>query len=143
MNKEQLNKYMNTTVFFKLKDFTATSEKYAGYKCEKFEEGLNDYNSLYRVEDFEEILFNSNGFNPYVDNIGRAQTDVSKSNIRMLATEINSIMRNSIEAHIRWIWDDELNENEVKCFTIKYYLEYYEGINEAMTNILKSFIIYE
>lgn len=49
-------------------------------------------------------------------------------------------MRNDIEAEIRWR-DDTLNNNEVKCFTIKYYLHFYKEINEAMTNILKTYVL--
>ena len=133
-----IEKYLNNTTFFKLKDFDKTNDKYKGYKNDKFFKWVEEYNGYKTVLDFEKLF--SYNFGAY-SLVGKMSNTSSKSEIRAFATEINAIMRDCLEAQINWIFDNELNANESRSFTIKFYLEYYKEINEAMTNILKSYII--
>jgi len=133
MNKTELKKYIRSIKFWLL-DYNKTYSKYEGYKTKKFNEWIMEYNNNTTINDFENMF--SYSFNPYRNQLSITQENKSKSNIRALKTEINYIMRNDIENYIEWIFDDELNDNEKRSFTIKYYLKYYKKINKAMNNIL-------
>lgn len=141
LTQQQAKDYLNKTEFFKLKDFQATFDKWNSYKEEKYKEGVGEYNSYDCANDFELQLFNSNGFNQYRYMPEIVAKETTKSNIRQLATEINYIMSKSIEAHIKWIFDDDLNSNELRGFTIKYYLQWYKEINEAMHSLLEDYVL--
>lgn len=139
MTTKEIKEYLNNTTFFKLKDEESTSSKYRDYKNNKFNEWLKEYNKNTSIWDFESMF--SYSFNPYRNQLQETKNNPTKRNIRFLATEINYIMREDIEKYIDWIFDSELNDNEKRSFTIKYYLKYYTKINKAMTNILKESVI--
>ena len=140
----QLEKYMKETEFFKLKDFHKTNWLHWTYKQDKFEQVLKEFwhNTS---DDFYDYIFDHNCFNPYRYMPTIVAENPSKSNIRQLATEINSIMRNNIESEIafRTEWEIALNQTELNRFTIRVYLKYYNEINEAMKRILKDYVLWE
>jgi len=135
MNTKELKAYLKEATFFKLKDRQKTSDKYKGYKNDKFNKLLEDDNDNTTSGDFEKLF--SYNFNPY-----GTQDLENKSWIRRYATEINYIMSEELKKYIERISDYNLNDNEKKCFAIKYYLAFYKEINEAMTTILTDQILW-
>jgi len=138
MKKTELKAYIKGIKFW-VKDFEKTSNKYANYKNEKFNKFLKEDNDCYNIKDFESMF--TWDFNPYRDVSKIACDEPTKSNIRECKTQINHIMTEDIENHINWLTDSSLNENELRCFTIKYYLKFYKKINKAMQNILINIIL--
>ena len=136
MNTKQIKEYLKETTIFKLKDFNKTNDKYKDYKNDKFS-SLLEYNQKEEVEDFENMF--SYQYNYYTYELMNKLN--TKSNIRAFSTIINSIIYKVIETYIEFMSDWNLNDNEIKSFTIKYYLKYYEKINKAMYNILKETIL--
>lgn len=139
MDNKQLNEYLNNTEFFKLRDFYKTSNKYKNYKNGKFDNIKNVWEaatSLNFFDLYEDYSSYSWWHNCLLSNI---YNEKSKANLRHLKTCINEKMRVSI---INWLDNNfDLNENEKRSFSIKFYLEYYKDINETMTDILKDTIL--
>lgn len=127
-----LLKYAKTIKFW-LKDYDKTSKKYKDYKNEKIKEYLEHTKRFESWYDWTTDDSHSSIGWYYYD---LRNNLTSKSKIREMKTWINSIVRNNIKREIEQYFDDELNTNEKRIFTIKTYLAFYNEINEWMSEFL-------
>lgn len=144
MTKKQLLDYTKSIKFW-LKDFEKTKSKYQNYKKEIDLVFLSDCRQGGVKRDFESELSDFIFQKAY--KYSRVQTlkeklenwEYTKSNIRSLKTTINSLTLEFNKNFVEWYHDDlELSKNH-KLY-IRYYVENYEKINEAMQNILFDFV---
>lgn len=133
MNEQQIRAYVRTLKFW-LKDFEKTNNKHKDYKTEKRKELDVSINVQELVDDGVRNIYNSS--NSYYRNaLHEANT---KSEIRMCKTGVNSFTYEAIKNHIDWYTDNTLNENELKNFTTRAYLEHYEEFNDEMLEQLEN-----
>ena len=130
MTTQQLIDYSKAYTF-KIKDYQKTFDKYKDYKTDKrntIKEDLSIQNNLASNAIYEIY----SGYS-YAKNLTK---DLScKSNIRRIATCINQYTSLQIKNYIEYM-TDWLNDNEIKSFTIRYYLENYNAINNQMSEEL-------
>ena len=134
---EQQQKTYLKTLNFGIKDFYSTSKKYFKYKDNEFKQFLKDNETEIKtfLEDLNEEIFNTiiNDYKNYmrIKNLNLK----SKSDIRQLKTFINNFV---YEMNKNFIKDNSLNlnDNTLKNFTIKFYLNFYDLINEEMKKAL-------
>jgi len=136
----QLNKIKNhiENKTFGLKDFEKTKSKRENYKPEK----VNDFFKLYD-EDLNNFIENelserlicclNNNFNSDIFKI------LTKSNINYCSTFINNKCFDENKSFIKDIFPEDSNENELREFTILFYLNYYDKINEVMKEVFKNY----
>jgi hypothetical protein len=138
MNEQKLKDYLNK-FSFGLKDKQLTIERHGTYRIEKFNKLL-----FANTVEIEEHL------NELPENIYRAfmnstdflkKADLTKPKyIRMLKTLINYITKIKDAEFIKEISDYDFEENltdtEIRSFSIKFYLLYYDSINAIMKNVL-------
>ena len=138
---EQKQKEYLKTLNFGIKDFYVTSKKYFKYKDSEFKQFLKDNEDLIKdfLEDLNEEIFNTiiNDYKNYmrIKNLNLK----SKSDIRQLKTFINNFV---YEMNKNFIKDNSLNlnDNTLKNFTIKFYLNFYDLINEEMKTALNEIV---
>jgi len=125
---------------FGLKDRERTTEKYNDYKTTEFKKFLKDNHDeikqhllflddkiLSRIEE-KYFIFDSWNFS-------------EKKNIRGLIVWINDFTFDENKKFIDWNTDNE-NKTTIQKFAIKFYLEYYNQINEIMKDALKNKVDY-
>lgn len=131
-----IKEYINSINFW-LKDFEKTKLKYSNYKNDKFDEilesecafNLNNYqkgvlynmceNNLYKTHYWTELVY---------------KKDKTKKDIRALKTIINTAMIKAIKNIVEGY---SSNNNEIKNFSIKYYINHYDILNNIMSELLK------
>lgn len=135
LTEQKLLEYARGVRFW-LKDYEKTKRKHGNYKTEKRQSILENISlDIDNIVDDGVYEMTSNQYGYDMSKI----LD-SKANIRQLKTLINSYTRQSIENNIDYMTDNNLNKNELKCFTIRFYLENYEEVNEKMSLALCSFL---
>ena len=132
-----MNKYIKTLTYG-LKDLKGTQEKYKDYKTKEFNVLINSKQETIRVhfeylqQDIEKDFYT--GSRRYCFEFSDLRT---KMDVRFLKTNINhscqEINENFMESII-----PKPNKNKIRCFAIRFYLEYYAKINKIMHNTLKS-----
>ena len=131
---EQKQKEYLKTLNFGIKDFYVTSKKYFKYKDSEFKQFLKDNKDLIKdfLEDLNQDIFNNiiNDYKNYmrIENLNFKK----KMDIRHFKTYINNITQ---EINLRFIennFNRNLNQNEKRNFNIKFYLYFYDKINQEM-----------
>lgn len=136
--KEQMIKHIDSKEF-KLKDFNKTSEKYQDYKTKDFNKLLENNHIKINIHidtlknDLMSKLFEKkeNGFYLF-------ENGLNKSVINHLMTFINGLTSGINQDFIKSL--DDFNNNEIKNYNIKFYLKYYNRINNIMKSVLKDFV---
>lgn len=138
-----LKKYIDS-IEFKLKDFESTRQKYQGYKQEKFkafildwEIDINAHLESLRLDLIQQII--NHMANPIELKRKQLVIDISKGDIRSLKTMINGLTYHTNKKFIEGLSVCD-NENELKSFTILFYLTYYDKINGIMKDALKEYL---
>jgi len=131
---------------FGLKDYNKTFNKYKDYKPLKVTDFLNKFDSEIKeflenelYEQINEEVYKKSCFGMFIfDDIKNHK--ISKSVVNYFKTLINSITYEKDYNFIKELGED-LNKNELRCFTIIFYLRFYKEINEIMKQYLKDYLI--
>ena len=136
-----LNEYINN-LKFGLKDFNKTNEKYEGYKNKSFKEFLKEnkeYINVYLYDLEGNIVYEcKRGKKHYFFENYKPET---KTIIRMFKTAVNDVTAQLNKDMIKYLLDD-INNNNLRIFNIKFYLHYYKKINKIMLGALKAVVKY-
>lgn len=135
--RKQLLKKHIEGLSFGLKNISLTKSKHDEYKNEEFKKLLND-----NSDEIEEYL---NGLQARFLSDLRASFSyyrdmnlITKSEIRGFKTYINGRVRFLNTKFIERISDSDSNATTISRFTIKFYLNYYNRINDIMHGIIKA-----
>lgn len=143
MEQEQINKIIESKEF-KLQNFEKTSEKWGNYKKEKVDEFFSDNEE--DIQGYLETtlhLYVSNRLHNHVNNfnwLNLFKEKMSKYKINRLMTFINNFTYAENEKFINGLSSYNLNKNELKGFTIIFYLRNYETINKIMKSVLRDYL---
>lgn len=131
--KQSLKSYAQGLKFW-VKDFAKTSSKYLNYKTEK----RNEIDIDIDARDIVNAMDIFPRGNSYAYDLSRKLN--CKANIRAFKTCINSAVYASIKSHIDRYTDNTLNDNELKCFTTRAYIENYDEFNQEMLEFLVEYV---
>lgn len=132
MNKTE---YLETLTF-KMKNHKEVKERYADYKKKAFDKLIEDNKP--QIQTYLEALPNDIKQQFYGGKYGTFFEDLdldSRTGIRFLYTNINHVCRYLNEEFIIKI-SKHPNENQNRCFAVKFYLRYYSRLNKLMMDIL-------
>ena len=142
MNKTQKKAYIEN-LRFNLKDFYKTLNKYMDYKNIDFNKFLED--NKQEIQEFLKYLCDNitNGLqNTQTSNFIYRQQNLNfneKMSIRELKIMINHVTMQINKEFIKNCFEYNninLNPNNLKNFSIKFYLKFYDTINQEMKNAL-------
>lgn len=144
LTEQKQTEYLKT-LNFGIKDFYATSNKYFKYKDNEFKQFLKDNEDLIKdfLNDLNQDIFNFI-INDY-ENYKRIE-DLNfkkKMDIRSFKTYLNYITQ---EINLRFIennFNRDLNQNEKRNFNIKFYINFYDIINQEMKKAFIEIIQYQ
>ncbi len=125
---KQLNEYLKT-IQFGLLNYDKTNEKYKNYKTEVWNcvKDAIPFRSL-DISIYKRELHTRKAMGCYLPDT------LTKSSIKSLKTIINiTIYQMNLEMLNRIA---HLNQNEKRCFTIRFYLDNYKKINSLMKRLL-------
>jgi hypothetical protein len=134
--KAELSAYIDG-LKFSLKDIQKTRAKHGDYKDEQFKELIADNSEEiadYLAELKDEVLTSLKGGISFYSGLQLT----SKSDIRNLKTFVNSKTRELNTAFIKGLCDSDENDNTINHFAIKFYLQFYDEINNIMHDVIKA-----
>ena len=132
--KQQLKQHIEG-LSFGLKDISLTTAKHNDYKSEEFKQFLNENSESIEqyLNALEDNFLSDLGLSPSY----YAEMELkTKSEIRGFKTYINGRVRFMNTEFIKGLIDD--NATTINRFAIKFYLHFYDRINEIMHDILKA-----
>ena len=137
MEQKEIKQYLKG-LNFGLNDYDKTFNRYQNYKAEDFKTFLTCYSEDIKThfEDLKELI------KAELKQKNCMNFDLTKKTyIRLFKTWVNSITYNLDYSFIKSLCNDSINKNTIKNFNIKFYLTFYNDINNIMQEVLKDFVI--
>lgn len=130
---KQLNEYLKT-INFGLLDYKKTNEKYKNYKTELW----NQIKTSITLKESLNIDFYDWEMHKRIMTCYMSKT-LQTTSIRRAKTLINSTIY-SMNLRLIGELDYDLNQNEQRSFTVRFYLDNYKKINSLMKRVLVNYV---
>lgn len=139
MNKKQKVEYLKN-LSFGLKDKSKVEQRYNKYKVDKFRTTIkeNKEEFLYHLDYLSDKIKGEMNNNPYSFCVGLDLRQ--RKNIRMFKTYVNTITFNTNQGFFKEVITCK-NPTEIRCFSIKFYLLFYNRINRIMKSVLSDYVM--
>lgn len=135
--EKQIKEYLKNTKF-SLKDYAKTNLLHKNYKNDDFLLLLK--NNKENIESYFEYLYDDIVINTLEQNVYIKQNLTTIKGISQIKPLINQNTTQLNREFLVKIMDENSNDNNIKEFTIKFYLAYYKKINGIMKKALKRII---